>query len=151
MKAFDQSLHDQTDLKAKNALKKLLEDSMYHIIDNPDIHGVDLFLIHKGIHCANVEVEIKTNWQPKGKFEFDTVNFLRRKEKYCVLSEPTMFVIFNRDLSQYLTVYSKDIMSCPLEEVKNKYIANGEFFRKIPLTKVIFNKIYSSVEGLVKL
>lgn len=150
MKSFSQSLHDETDLLARNAAKKLLEDSMYSIVDNPDIHGVDLFLIHKGIHRANIEVEIKTNWKPRTKFTFDTVNFLRRKEKYCRLSEPTLFVIFNRDLSQYVTVPSGVVMDCPLEEVKNKYVGSGEFFRKIPLDKVTFNKIYKSVEEILK-
>lgn len=150
MKEFNQALHDETDLIARKACKKLLEDSMYTVVDNPDKHGVDLFLIHKGIHRANIEVEIKTNWHPKKKFEFENVNFLRRKEKYCKLTEPTLFIIFNRDLSQYLTVRSDDIMSCPLEEVKNKFVGSGELFRKIPLDKVIFNKIYASVEGILK-
>lgn len=150
MKAFNQSLHDVTDLKAKNAAKKLLEDSMYDIQDNPDIHGVDLFLMHKGIHKANVEVEIKFNWKPKTKFSFDNVNFLRRKEKYCQLKQPTVFIIFNSDLSQYLTVDGRNVLSSPMEEVKNKYNASGEFFRKIPLDKVIFNSIYKSIEGVLK-
>lgn len=123
---------------------------MYTIVDNPDRYGVDLFLIHKGVHRANIEVEIKTNWKPKGGFEFDTVNFLRRKEKYCRLVEPTLFVIFNRDLSQYLTIDSREVFSCPLEEVSNKFNQSGELFRKIPLDKVIINKIYKSVERILK-
>lgn len=150
MKEFSQSLHDQTDLIARKMLKKLLEDSNYDIGDNPDKHGVDLFLISKGIHRANVEVEIKTNWKPKGGFEFENVNFLRRKEKYCVLTEPTLFVIFNRDLSQYLTIDSRHISSCPLEEVSNKFNESGELFRKVPLSKVIINKIYKSIDDILK-
>lgn len=150
MKQFSQALYNDTDLVARNALKKLLEDSSYHIVDNPDKYGVDLFLIYKGVHRANIEVEIKTNWKPKGIFEFDNVNFLRRKEKYCTLAEPTLFIIFNRDLSQYLTVDSRDIMACPLEEVSNKFNESGELFRKIPLNKVIINKIYKSIEEILK-
>ena len=46
MKQFDQALHDTTDSIAKNAAKKLLIDSMYTIVENSDIHGVDLFLYH---------------------------------------------------------------------------------------------------------
>lgn len=149
MKQFSQSLHDETDLIARNAVKKLLEDSMYDIVDNPDRYGVDLFLIYKGVHKANIEVEIKTNWRPKDKWSFENVNFLRRKEKYCKLTEPTLFVIFNRDLSQYLTINSNVIFDCPIEEVKNKFISNGELFRKVPMDKVIINKIYASVEGIL--
>lgn len=149
MKQFSQALHNETDLISRKALKKLLEDSMYTIVDNPDKYGVDMFLFHKGIHSCNIEVEIKTNWHPKRSFEFDTVNFLRRKEKYCQLPQPTLFIIFNRDLSKYLTINSSVVMSCPLEEVSNKFNKSGEFFRKIPLDKIILDKIYASVEDIL--
>ena len=99
---------------------------------------------------ANIEVEIKTNWSPKAKWGFENVNFLRRKEKYCVLPEPTLFIIFNRDLSQYLTINSNIIYNCPLEEVKNKFIGSGELFRKIPNSSCKFNKIYASVEDVLR-
>ena len=150
MKEFSQILHDATDLRARNAAKRLLIDSMYELVDNEDRYGVDLFLIHKGIHKANVEVEIKTNWSPKAKWGFENVNFLRRKEKYCTLDKPTLFIIFNRDLSQYLTINSNIIFSCPLAEVSNKFNESGELFRKVPNNACKFNKIYASVEDILK-
>lgn len=149
MKQFNKELFDQTDLVARNAAKKLLVDSMYELVDNDDQHGVDLLLFKNGKHVGYVEVEIKFNWKAKAKWDFPNVNFLRRKEKYCVLDKPTLFLIFNRDLSQYLSVTSKAVMESPLEEVKNKYNQSGEFFRKVQMYNVIINKIYASVESIL--
>ena len=149
-KKFDKDLHDKTDKLAKNKLIKLLKNSKYKVIENEDIHGIDLLLYDKNDkHIINCEVEIKTNWKSE-EFQYDTVNFLRRKEKYCKLSLPSIFVIFSEDLTNYLVIKDKDVLKAPLEEVKNKYNYSGEYFRKIPLSKVIFNDIELVIDSIVK-
>jgi hypothetical protein len=148
-KRFDPELHAKTDNLAKTSLMNLFQKSAISIIENPNRHGVDLLAYKDNDHVFNVEVEIKTNWKEREDFRFPNVNFLRRKEKYCSLDKPTIFVIFNKDLSQYLAVRDRDVLASPLEEVRNKYVYSGELFYKIPLNKVSFNNIGKVVKELL--
>jgi len=147
-KRFDKELHNKTDTLAKNKGKALFNNN-FKVIENPNKHAVDLLVYNKkDEHKFNVEVEIKTNWKKGEDFKFPDVNFLKRKEKYCKLDKPTIFVIFNEDLSQYLAVKDKDVLNSPLKEVPNKFVYSGELFFKIPLTKVTFNDINKVIKEI---
>jgi len=151
-KRFDKELHDRTDKLAKQKAIGILDTVRNcKTIENPDRHAVDLLVYnHKDEHIFNCEVEIKTNWKAGEDFKYPDVNFLDRKAKYCKLDKPTIFMIFNEDLSQYLTVKGSDVLSSPQEVVKNKYCYDGELFYKLPLTKVHFNNINKSIKEIMK-
>ncbi len=150
-KRFDKALHEKTDTLAKNKAIGILENVRNcRVIENPNRHGVDLLVYNqKDEHIFNCEVEIKTNWKSGEDFKYPDVNFLDRKAKYCKLDKPTIFMIFNEDLSQYLTVKGDDVLSSPQEVVKNKYCYDGELFYKLPLTKVKFNDVKSSIKEIL--
>jgi len=136
-KHFDRDLYNENDAKAKAAAKEILKN--FKVEDNPKKTGVDLLVYNKqGEHIFNVECEIKKVWVDK--FTYTDVQFPERKSKYCLLEKPTFFIMFNKDLSQYLVVSSKNLLNSPLEIVPNKYISYGEKFFKVPLNKVLFNE-----------
>lgn len=151
-KRFSQSLHKETDKIAKKAAMKLCsKNRRVTLIENPNRHAVDLLIYNKkDEHIGNIEVEIKRNWAAGEDFKFPNVNFLSRKEKYCRLTKPTIFVIFNADLSQHLVIKDTDVLASPLEEVRNRYVHSGELFYKIPLTRVKFNCLNKEVNQLFK-
>lgn len=139
-KPFDRTLFAENDKKARDAVKAWFKGSkVYRVIDNPKKMGVDLLLYEGEEHVGNIEVEVKRVWN--GDFKYTSVQFPQRKSKFCVLSQPTLFVMFNSDLSQFLTVTGQDLLSSPLAVVPNKYVFQGEQFYQVPLDKVIFNQL----------
>jgi len=78
-----------------------------------------------------VECEVKTVW--KGEvFPYETVQLPQRKSKFFI--SPTLFFIWNNELSNALMFKSEDIKDLTPVEVCNKYVASGEMFYQIPLT-----------------
>jgi hypothetical protein len=148
-KKFDRELFKKTDGKAKSKLIKLLKGSKFEAEENTNCHGVDLLIFDKDSnHKGYVEVEIKSMWADD--FKWPDVNFLKRKEKYCQLDKKTVFVLFNKDLTRYMVVKDKDVLTSPEEVVKNKYNYNGEIFKKIPLNKVVFDDLVGVLENYLK-
>ena len=139
-KRFGQTLHDQTDIPARIKAKAIIAKLGYNAIDNPNKLGVDLLIYKDDNPLFNVECEVKTNWKGEN-FKFPDVNMLERKAKYCKLDQPTYFRLFNEDLSNYLIIKDKDLIKAPKEMVRNKYVPFGEYFYKVSLNKVTFNKL----------
>lgn len=148
-KRFDPALHAENDEKCRSAIKKLLINTDYTVIDNPKTRGVDLLLYdNTGNHIGYIEVERKTLWK-ESKFPYENVNFPERKKRYTELDKPTIFIMFNEDMSNYLAVKGSDLLSSPLEEVNNKYVYKGEMFFKVSLDKVKFNSIVGLLKEIV--
>jgi hypothetical protein len=149
-KLFDKVLYEENDKNCKEALMKLMVNvNKLNIQVNPKKRGVDLLVFEKDKHIFNIEVERKRTW--KKEFLFNSVQFPERKNKYCQLELPTLFVMFNEDYSQFLAVTSKDLISSPKAMVRNKYVPYGEFFFQVPLDKVIFNNIEKAIREIRKL
>jgi hypothetical protein len=140
-KPFDRALFEANDLKARNKIKELFGDR-YLIEDNPKKMGVDLLFKDKttGELLFYVETEIKACWV-KEEFPYTDINFPSRKAKYAILEKPTVFLMFSKDMSHFLTVKSLDLLNSPKSVVPNKYVAYGEEFYKIPIEKVSFDKM----------
>src|SRR5271163_1725084 len=116
-KKFDQELHDKSDIPARIKAKTIIADLGYIAIDNPNKHGVDLIVYDSDDeHVCNVECEIKNSWVGDS-FKFPNVNMLERKTKFCNLNRSTYFMLFNKDLSNYLVIKDKDLIVSPLEIV----------------------------------
>lgn len=139
-KRFDRALFEENDKKCRTKVKELLLNSDFAGVDNIKVRGVDLLLYKNGQHVGYLEVERKTVWKGSS-FQYDNVQFPERKAKYAKLDKPTTFVMFNEDMSNYLTVKHTDLISSPCVEVPNKYMYKGENFFQVPLTNVQFNDI----------
>ncbi len=144
-KLFDPALHAENDLIVKNAVKDLLKDSRYRVEDGAK-RGVDLHIFYRDNLVFYIECERKKVW--KEKFAYDSVQFPHRKQKFAELDKPTLFVMFNEDLSNYLTVESKELLDSPLVMVRNKYIKYGEEFFQVPIAKVKFGDLITSIEEM---
>lgn len=137
-KRFDRDLYNLTDSLAKNKCVDLLVNLGYDVRENPLKTKVDLLVYKDDKHIFNVETEIKLVW--RGKFQYDSVQFPERKSKFASLEKPTYFIMWNADQSEYLVVKDKDLLSSPVQIVRNKYVKYGEYFFQVPLNKVTFNK-----------
>lgn len=139
-KKFDRELYEINDKLAKECVTKIVDKRKYKIVENPKKRGVDLLVYNKGKHVFNIETEIKRVWKDK-QFKYDSVQFPERKEKFCKLEVPTLFVMWNADQSAYLVVTDKELLNSPRVEVPNKYCFKEEYFFQVPLDKVVFNNI----------
>lgn len=146
-KRFDKELYEANDKLAKETLTGLLPN--FDVRENPKKRDVDLLVYDKdGNHVANIETEIKRVWKGPD-FKYDNVQFPERKAKYAKLDKPTVFVMFNEDLSKFLVVKDKDLLSSPCVEVPNKYVYKGEQFFQVPIDKVTFNDISSILKEII--
>jgi hypothetical protein len=146
-KRFNRDLYNANDMPAKDKVKELLKDSGYKIVDNTKKTGIDLFLFKDGKHILSIETEIKRVWN-SAEFPYESVNIPERKSKYLSLERPTVFVMFNNDLSSYLVIRGTDVEKSPKREVPNKYVYKGELFYQIDLTKIVTNDILSVIKEI---
>lgn len=145
-KIFNKELYNKYDLIAKEAAKNLIKTTDWDFTNHPNKTSVDFRIFNKDIHVGYLEVEVKNIW--KDTFPFGEVNWPERKWKFCQLDKPTIFLIFNHDLTQYLTTTGNSLLSSKLEMVRNKYVKYGENFFKVPIDKVKFNDIIGELKSL---
>ncbi len=147
-KKFDKELYNKYDTAAKTAAIKLFENlTPYTIEQSLKKTAVDFRILKDGELVGYLEVEVKRTW--KGStFEYPDVQFPERKWKYCKLDKPTIFMMFNEDLSSYLTVEGETLISSKLEMVRNKYIKYGEMFFKVPVGNILFDNIKPMLDNL---
>lgn len=146
-KKFDKSLYDKYDAAAKTKLAEIFKGLQWQVKVSPKKMDVDFEVYKDGELVGYLETEVKLNWNT-APFPYSDVQWPERKWKYCSLGKPTIFMMFNHDLSEYLTAMGTDLLSSKLEMVRNKYIPYGENFFKVPTTKVIFNDITAALGKL---
>lgn len=137
MKPFDPALFDAYDLKARAATSAFIESQGWQVQDHPDKYAHDLVATRKGLTIL-IECEVKTMWHGR-KFPFDTVQLPERKKKF--FGANSVFFIWNKELSDAIYFWARDIDHLETVEVPNKYILHGERFFRIPmeLTKRVSN------------
>lgn len=146
-KAFDKELYNKYDIAARTAVKELLKGTDWTVQDSEKKMAVDLEIYEGTAKIAYIETEVKLNWNQE-KFQYGDVQWPERKWKYCKLDKPTIFLMFNHDLSQYLTATGDTLLSSKLEMIRNKYVKYGENFFKVPVDKVIFNDVQGQLRSL---
>lgn len=147
-KRFDRDLWLENDEKAKIAFSSLLKGKKgFTVKDNSNTKGVDLLLCKNGSHVANVEVEIKKDKKWNVDFPYSDVQFPFRKKKFAELEKPTYFVVFNHDQTKYLVVRDVDLLQSKIQEVKNRFVPNGELFFKVLLDNIYFNEVDIIIKG----
>lgn len=139
-KRFDRALYLENDEKARKAIKKLFKDNKkYTVVDNHLKTGVDMLVYSKKGHICNIEAEIKQAFEGD-TFKFDTLHIPERKKKYTELDKPTVFIIFNKDLSSFYSIDQDLMLESGLKECSNKYMRSGEMFFDVPTKKALLNK-----------
>lgn len=134
-KVFDQALHDENDLPAREVVKRFYANTFgCDLVDNPDRYGVDLVTTD---YKVSVEVERRPVWK-SGDFPFVMVNFLQRKTKFFVNSPYVLsdYAIVSEDLKRVGILNQLQIIDAILTtkatEKPNKYVNDSEFFYEIP-------------------
>jgi hypothetical protein len=139
-KKFDKELYALNDKLAKDAAMLVLSGAGYtQVRESPRKTDVDLQVLDKdGNIMFYVEVERKAVWTTP-EFPYTNVQFPERKTKYANLDKPTYYLMFSGDMKKYLVVKGQDLLTSPIEMVRNKYVAYGEMFYQVPLDRVTFN------------
>lgn len=129
-KPFDQQLHDACDPPARNAVANWLKNLWYiDALPNPDKYAVDLVLSRNGQVFGYAEVEVRDwgmNFCP-----YDTIHIAQRKEKLFNHERTTMYVV-TKDYTHAYWVRANKIKDCPLIEVRNRAVSEGEYFYDVP-------------------
>jgi hypothetical protein len=99
-------------------------------IPNPNVDGVDLIVLREGNPVGFVEVEVR-GWD---YCHHSTIHLASRKEKLFQQDLPVLFFALTHDLSHAYWMKAEMVKGCPLIEVKNREVANGEFFFDIPIS-----------------
>ena len=147
-KKFDRDLWKENDKKARKGVEKLISKFKgLEVRPHKDHRKVDLELFKNGKHIANVETEIKRVWKAK-QFQYESVQFPERKKKFCGLEKPTIFVMFNFDMDNYLVVTDTDLINSPVKEVPNKYVYKDEYFFQVPLDNVYMGNIKEALKEI---
>jgi len=133
-KAFSTTLHGKYDDIARQVTMHCMERKGYKMRENPNIYAQDL-IAEKDGNKFYVECEVKTVWKGDA-FPYDTVQLPERKKKF--FSKPTLFFIWNNDMTTAATFKSETIKDLTPVEVSNKYMASGEMFYQIPMDMIRF-------------
>jgi hypothetical protein len=129
-KKFDQRLHDECDLPARNAVAGWLKNLWYvNASPNPDKYAVDLVLSRDGQEIGFAEVEVR-NWG-MNFCPYDTIHIAQRKEKLFNHPRTTMYVV-TRGYTHAYWIRASKIKDCPLIEVPNTAVARDEYFYDVP-------------------
>lgn len=101
-----------------------------------DKYKVDLIIENEFmVPVGYAEVEMRS-WN---ECQFSTIHVPERKKKLFENDMPTTYFAVSKDLRTAWWCKSEDILESPLVEVKNKDVANGEYFYDVPLNK--FKKV----------
>jgi hypothetical protein len=129
-KPFSRELHKANDPPARKVVKEYLKKQSIIVQDNPNQFGVDLLSVDGTLM---IEVEHRLSWRGE-EFPFEEVNIPRRK-KYLGEGKIQYFIL-SYDYS-HLGMINGDgvkpyIVDNNLHINKNRFVAEGEFFYKVP-------------------
>ena len=130
-KRFDQALHDKYDPPARKAVSQWIKMKWgIDCIPNPNVYGVDLIALRESNPVGFVEVEVR-GWD---YCHHPTIHLASRKEKLFQQDLPVLFFALTHDLCHAYWMKAEMVKGCPLIEVKNREVSNGEFFFDIPIS-----------------
>lgn len=137
-KPFNQAVHDACDPPARDAVIRYMESKGYYAKPHPDKYKVDLVVENEFmVPVGYVEVE-KRDWEYVPK-HFKTIHVPSRKKKLVENDLPTTYFVVSKSLKTAWWCTTVDILDSPLVEVKNKAVAEGEYFYDVPIKK--FKKV----------
>lgn len=139
-KRFDKELFEQNDKLIKDKVLELFSNTNLELRPGKNRYSVDFEVFKEGHHFINCEVERKKLWTGPN-FPYQNIQFPSRKKKFTELDKKTIFFMFNKECSHYLTVQSDDLAASPLVMVRNKYVPVGEYFFQVDVSKAKFNTL----------
>ena len=125
-KKFDQSLHDENDGPAKDAVMAYIKRAWQLDAKEGGKYDVDIDVYERGALIAHVEVEKRSHWVKD--FPFSTVNIPIRKRKFFLLDLPTLLFSVKADLTQALYTKGDIILDSQVINNPNKYLRDEQFF-----------------------
>lgn len=130
-KPFNQAVHDACDPPAREAVIRFHESRGYYA--KPfDKYKVDLIIENEFmVPVGYAEVELRS-WNI---CQYQTIHVPERKKKLVENDMPTTYFAVANDLKTAWWCTAEDILGSPLIEVKNKDVANGEYFYDVPIQK----------------
>jgi len=129
-KQFNQTLHDQYDPPARDAVTKWVKMKWgLECRENPNVYGVDLLVYRADKLVGYIEVEVR-GWD---YCHYPTIHVGLRKEKLFQQDRPVLFFALTQDLIHAYWAKTQVIEGSPLIEVKNIEVPAGELFFDVPV------------------
>ena len=139
-KPFSQSLHAKNDPKSRKIVKDFFAERGVELVDHPNKYDIDLVSKDGTIR---VEVEHRLNWSDP-VFPFDEVNVPQRKAKFFEAGN-THYVILSKEYTHIGFISAEKIQKFIkpkfLKESANRFVAEEEYFYKVPKTSFEFYEI----------
>jgi hypothetical protein len=139
-KPFSRALHQSNDPQSRKIVIEYFKRQGLSLNENTNPYGVDLVSADGSVQ---MEIEHRLPWADDD-FPFSEVNVPERKAKF-LREGKAQYVILSRDYSHMGVIEGKDIMPFivdnNLQLNRNKFVKDGEFFYKVPVTKFTWIKI----------
>lgn len=146
-KGFDREVYDAVNIPACEAVIDYLATQGLYVKYNKDQYGIDLIVYEGYTPASYIEVEVKRVWKNhQDAFPWAQINLPERKGRYMGKRKPVEFWILREDLLKAIVIPISVLKDSPLEEVPNKYIANGEYFYKIDISKCTIVDLHTGEE-----
>lgn len=129
-KQFNQALHDKYDPPAREAVTKYVKMKWgLDCRENPNVYGVDLLVYRAEKLAGYIEVEVR-GWD---YCRYPTIHIANRKAKLFQQDLPVLFFALTHDLIHAYWMKAELMKECPLIEVNNTQVPNGELFFDVPI------------------
>jgi hypothetical protein len=135
-KQFSTALHGQYDSYGKLKVKRFFMAAYgIYLLENPDRYAVDMIAYKDGKKLGYVEVEVREAWADN-EFPFETLHIPERKVKLLKNDLKTVLVSVNKIGTRAFLCDGEVILSSPIKERSNKYVAQGEKFYLVDPSKI---------------
>jgi Holliday junction resolvase-like predicted endonuclease len=132
-KKYNQKLSDENDLRSRDIVKKYMQSQWNVVAYDFLTYEIDLIVKRNDTWVAFVEVEVRF-WANE-LCPFKTIHVAKRKQKFLNQKLPVVFFAVTKSLKYAYWCKAEDITSSPIIEIKNKYVANNEYFYDVPVNK----------------
>jgi hypothetical protein len=147
-KKYDQQLSDENDQRSRDIVKKYMQSQWNAVAYDFLTYEIDLIVKRNQTWVAFVEVEVRY-WQNE-LCPYKTIHVAKRKEKFLHQKLPVVFFAVTKSLNYGYWCKAEDILSSPIVEIKNKYVANNEYFYDVSIDKFTLVK-FESVKPTLRL
>jgi hypothetical protein len=125
-KPFSPTLYAEND-DAKNLVIDFLKANGFLAKVNPDQYGIDVLAKHLDTNEKyELEVEVKHNWRGE-RFQYPTLHFPGRKQKFIKNSQQTVFFILNHERTHAYWVDGTVLSKSPIVTKDTIYTKNEQF------------------------
>ena len=132
-KQFDKTLSDENDQRSRDIVKKFMQANWNVVAYDFLTYEIDLIVKRNQTWVAFVEVEVRY-WSNE-LCQYRTIHVAKRKQKLLNQNLPVVFFAVTKSLKYGYWCKAKDVLSSPIIEIKNKYVANNEYFYDVAIEK----------------